>query len=266
MRQIVFIKVLLEEAMISHIILNLALLIHVFFFLAVWKKNFAVMDVAWGLGFIVITLTAYLHSPLSCKNLLLLVLVTLWGMRLALYIFKRSLGQEEDPRYTKMRQGWGKHPNLHAYFKVFLLQAVLMLIISLPVTTGMNLGSTEISWINWFGLGLWVLGFMLESYSDYYLTQFKMKPENKGKILMDGPWKISRYPNYLGEITQWYAIFLVAFEGPIWWSIIGPVTINFFILKVSGIPLHEVKNMKRPEYVEYARRVPRLLPLPVSKT
>lgn len=246
--------------MISSIIFAVLILMHVYFLLAVFRKNFGLVDIAWGQGFILIALVSYFYHFNSVKNAVVLGLVLLWGLRLSLYLLSRNFRAPEDHRYQEMRAEWEPYANLHAYFKVFLFQGFLMLLISLPITAGMKEASPDLSWVNKLGVAIFFFGWIFESYSDHFLKKFKANPENKGKICMSGPWSISRFPNYFGEITLWYGIYLAAFEPSTWWTLVGPMTINFFILKVSGVPLLEKKYLKRPEYLAYAARVPRLVP------
>lgn len=242
------------------IIIAILIFIHIFFFIALVKQNFAVIDIAWGLGFILISLLAYVTNPLSSKNALMLTIVSIWGLRLALYIFNRGRGKGEDPRYAKLRAEWAPHPNLQAYFKVFLFQGFLMLVISSPVWMGMKTNESSISLVNWIGLGIWLTGFFFEVWADNYLRWWKSRPENKGMICMNGPWSLTRFPNYFGEVLLWYGTYLFCFELKTSWTIIGPLTLNFLILKVTGVPLLEEKYMKREDYQEYAKRVPRFIP------
>ncbi len=246
--------------MILHVIVSVFVFMNIFFLIALTKKNFGLVDIAWGLGFIVISLVSYFHHFNSMKNAVLLFMILIWGFRLALYLLGRNWNAPEDFRYQDLRKSWGAHPNLHAYFKVFILQGVLMLLISLPITLGMMRAETELSLVNKIGIFIWALGLSFEAYSDRYLRKYKAYPANRGTICMSGPWKLCRFPNYLGEITLWYGIYLAAFTTSTWWTIIGPIIINFFILKISGVPLLENKYLKRPEYKEYAARVPRLIP------
>jgi steroid 5-alpha reductase family enzyme len=246
--------------MISNIIISILIFVNIFFLMAVVRKNFAVIDIGWGLGFILISMIAYLHHPLSFKNAILLTAVFFWGTRLGIYIFLRGRGKPEDHRYAKFRQEWQPYPNLQAWIKVFMFQGLLMMIVSLPVSAGMALESKTISVINYIGIVIWIAGFSFEVFSDHYLNWWKAQVENKGKICTTGPWKISRFPNYFGEIFLWYGIYLMAFEPKIWWTIIGPLTINLLIVKVTGIPLLEKHYENSAEYQEYAKRVPRLIP------
>jgi steroid 5-alpha reductase family enzyme len=234
--------------------------VNVFFIVAVIKRKFSVIDIGWGPGFILISLISYFHYPLSMKNALLLLAVTIWGLRLGLYIYMRSRGEGEDPRYTKLRREWEPHSNLQAYFKVFILQGFMMCVVSLPIWMGMAQEDKTLSLINIFGFFLWFAGFALEVWSDAYLNKFKKQPENKGKLCTSGPWRICRYPNYLGEIALWYGIYLLSLGSSNWWTVAGPMVINILIVKFSGIPPQEERNQRRPEYAAYAARVPRLLP------
>jgi steroid 5-alpha reductase family enzyme len=246
--------------MLTHLILAVLIFVHIFFLIALVKKNFAVIDIGWGLGFIVIGLVAYFHHPLSVRNALLMLIVTIWGLRLGAYILIRSRGKGEDPRYTKFRKSWEPNSNLQAYFKVFIFQGFLMLVVSLPVTVGMAHESKEISLLNWLGIVMWGIGFALEISADHYLNWWKLRPENKGKICTSGPWRLCRFPNYFGEVLLWYGIYFVSFEPKNFWTLLGPLAINFFILKVTGVPLLEEKYKKREDYQEYSKRVPRFIP------
>lgn len=245
--------------MITSVVLAVLILMHVYFLLAVAKKNFGLVDVAWGQGFILITLVSYFYHFNSPKNAVLLLLVLLWGLRLSLHLLTRNWSAPEDHRYQDLRREWEPHPNLHAYLKVFLFQGFLMLVISLPLTASMP-RVEELTSLNYFGIGIFFFGWLFESYADWYLKRFKKNPSNKGKICTEGPWKLCRFPNYFGEITLWYGIYLAAVTPSTWWTIVGPVTINLFILKVSGVPLLEKKYQGRPEYEAYASRTPRLIP------
>lgn len=219
------------------------------------------MDIAWGLGPIFIALIGLFQDKISLPKILLSVMVTLWGLRLASYIFFRSIGQDEDSRYQALKDQWGENYLRQGYLKIFMFQGFLMFITSLPIQLGMKTLEVEFTFFNVIGFMLWGVGFSLESYADYYLKKFKSNPLNKGKLCLTGPWKICRFPNYLGEISLWWGIYLYTFDLSTCWSVLGTMTLTFFILKVSGIPLTEEKYLKRPEYREYAKKVPRLIPL-----
>ena len=246
--------------MLLTIILAVLLFCHLFFVIGVVKKNYAVMDIGWGIGFIMIALIAYFHYPISPRNALSLVLVTIWGLRLAIYLIKRNSGKPEDPRYNQYRKEWGKNANLHAYFKVYLFQGLLMFIIATPFIFGMKQEVKAMTVINYLGLAVWIMGIGFESYADTYLSWYKKQPKFKGTICMSGPWRISRFPNYFGEISLWYGMYLLNFDLVTSWTIISPIVLSALIIKVTGIPFMEKKYKDNPEYQAYAARVPRLIP------
>jgi len=231
--------------------------VHLFYVAAVLLKNFAIMDIAWGSGFILVALVSYLTSPLTMKSSLLLFMAVIWGLRLTLHIYRRSRGAPEDSRYAELRQLWGKRANLEAYFKIFLFQGVLLLIVSLPISQGMG---TEFQPWNWAGVFIWFIGMAIETWADMHLTYFKSNSKDKGSICMSGPWKFSRFPNYFGEILLWYGVWMTATSGWNAWTIVGPVTLNLLILRLTGIPPLEQKYQTRADYISYSARVPRLVP------
>ena len=251
--------------MLFQIIITLFAYMSLFFVLALWKKNFTLVDIGWGLGFIIIAIISYLHYPLFLKNTLLLVVVSAWGLRLSYYLFLRTIGKKEDDRYTQLRKRWGESANKIAYFRIFMLQGALMFIVSLPIPFGMMQQSGEMYFYNWIGLIIWCLGWMLEVVSDFHLNRFKSKKENMGKICTSGPWKLCRFPNYFGEILLWYGIYILSLGKQSWWTIIGPISINLFILKVSGVSLLEKKYKKNAEYLSYSEKIPRLIPFTKPK-
>jgi steroid 5-alpha reductase family enzyme len=261
-KSIIFIKVLPREfKLITLLIISVLIFVHIFFFLAVVRKNFSVIDIGWGLGIALIASISYLQNTQSTSDTLLLFMTLIWGLRLTFFIFFRAKGKGEDPRYTKFRNEWMPHPNLNAYFKVYIFQGLLMLIVSLPISFSMSLGKQEFSALNWLGVLLWIIGFSFECWADYYLSRWKLNPLNSGKICTTGPWSISRFPNYFGEILLWYGIYFAGFSPESAWTILGPFTINFLIVRVTGIPPLENRYKSRLDYQEYAKRVPRLIPL-----
>ena len=113
------------------------------------------------------------------------------------------------------------------------------------------------------GVLVWIIGFLFEAVGDYQLRRFIGNPLNKGRIMMSGLWRFTRHPNYFGEVVLWWGIFLIALSVPGGWrTIVGPATITFLILKVSGIPMLEAKYRSNPQYEAYQRRTSSFVPLP----
>jgi steroid 5-alpha reductase family enzyme len=231
------------------------------------KKRNDVADVAWGLGFVLMAWASYfLSGDSGMRGLLVGILVSIWGLRLAWHIHSRNKGKAEDYRYLAWRKEWGKWFYIRSYFQVYLLQGFLLSLIVLPVllinkSAGAGLGPIDI-----LGATVWLLGFYFEAVGDAQLARFIKNPANKGKLMQSGLWAYTRHPNYFGEVTQWWGIWLVALSVPNGWiGIIGPLTITFLILKVSGIPMLERKMAENPEFENYKNRVSMFFPMPPKK-
>ncbi|MGV3526296.1 MAG: DUF1295 domain-containing protein [Candidatus Sericytochromatia bacterium] len=223
---------------------------------SVIKKKADIVDVAWGLGFVVIATVLYLQRDVfSARALLTLAAVGAWGLRLAGHIHGRNHGQPEDFRYKQWRDEWAPHFLLRSYFQVFLLQGFLMLLVSGSVIAIQALPQGPLTWLDGLGLAVWALGFGFEAIGDAQLKQFKKDPANKGKLIDQGLWRYTRHPNYFGEVISWWGIYLIALSVPYGWAtLLAPITISFFILKVSGIPMLEAKYAGRPDFEAYKRR------------
>ncbi len=227
-------------------------------------KDASIADVFWGPGFVLLAwLTFFQSQGVLPRDLLIAALVSLWGLRLAAYIGYRKRGGPEDRRYRKWRDQYGKKYWWVSLFTVFLLQGVLMWVISLVVQAGVMAAEPQgLRWTDWAGLLLWVGGFVFETTADFQLHRFKSDPVNKGKVMDKGLWATTRHPNYFGECLVWWGIFLITLSTPnSLWTIVSPLTITFLLLKVSGVTLLE-RNIeeKRPDYRAYKARTSAFIP------
>lgn len=245
--------------------------ITIIFFVAKKYKRYDIIDAAWGPIFILVALTSYLiaykSTPYLSVCLLVLALVTIWGMRLAWHIGRRKIGNtNEDPRYIELRKNWKGHESTNMYIRVYLVQAFLATTICIPIIH-INLFDGSVWTIfTVVGLLIWVIGFLFEVIGDWQLKNFVSDPTNKGKIMQFGLWQYSRHPNYFGEITQWWGIGIIAMGVMPWWvGLIGPITITFLILYVSGIPPTEKRFEGRSGWSQYKAKTSVLIPLPVRK-
>jgi steroid 5-alpha reductase family enzyme len=244
--------------------LILFLYMNLWFIISLIKKRNDVADVAWGLGFVVMAWTSFFLSDVSLlQGLLVGVLVSIWGLRLASHIYTRNKGKAEDYRYLAWRKEWGKYFYLRSYLQVYLLQGFLLFLIVFPVLMINKSLDPGLGWLDFVGLLVWLVGFYFESVGDAQLARFIKDPANKGKLMQSGLWALTRHPNYFGEVTQWWGIWLIALSvsGGLL-SIIGPLTITFLILKVSGIPMLEKKMIEHPDFAEYKRKTSMFIPLP----
>jgi steroid 5-alpha reductase family enzyme len=224
------------------------------------------MDVAWGLGFIVVTLTSFTHTiNIDARHVLVLALILLWGVRLAVRIGMRNFGKPEDFRYAKWRSEWGKTFILRSFFQIYVLQGLLLLIIALPVLQILNSHGEALGVLDLLGVVTWIIGYYYEVRGDWELDQFKKNPLNKGKLMMSGLWSRTRHPNYFGEACMWWGIWLLAIASsgltlPALISIIGPITITTLLLKVSGVPMVEKAMQGHPDFPKYQASTPVFIP------
>ncbi len=246
------------------VFLQVAVLIFIYmtvwFSVAIALKRNDVADLAWGLGFIAISLFLVLSNPDNPVLKMISVLIFFWGSRLSLHIFGRLINSEEDPRYLAWRNEWGSSFYLRSFFQVFMLQGFFMYLISLSAIASTSSTSTTISPQIIIGLLVWYTGFVFEYVGDQQLRDFLNMPQNRGRLMTEGLWNYTRHPNYFGEVTQWWGIFILTFSASTWFSILSPLTITLLILFVSGVPLLEKRYAGRPDWQEYKSRTSVFIP------
>jgi steroid 5-alpha reductase family enzyme len=251
--------------------LQLFLIVFIYFSviyaIALIKKRNDIADVAWGFGFVLVTAYSYFSMGIGLdRGLLVLVLITLWGMRLSVHIYLRNRLKTEDYRYKTWRDSWGKNFYWRSYLQVFLLQGVFLLIIASPAVISEVSRGVALHYLDLIGVLVWLFGFLFEAIADKQLAVFSKNSINKGKIIQQGLWRYSRHPNYFGEVLQWWGIAIIALSVPAGvLGILGASTITFLILKVSGIPLLEKKMKKNPAFREYSRKTSIFFPMPPKK-
>lgn len=217
--------------------------------IAHFKKRADLADIAWGLGFVFLAWLSFFLTRSSLYGLVINALVTLWGLRLTLHIYLKNRNRPEDFRYRHLK-----------IFSTFLVQGIVLYIVALPILW-IHLHPKFISWnLFLFAIPFWGSGFLLEAISDYQLLCFLRKPHH-GKLLTTGFWSYARHPNYLGEITQWWALWALSLSIPFGWAfVISPLLLTFLIIKVSGVAPLEKKMEKYPGFETYAKKTPSLFP------
>jgi len=231
---------------------------------SVFIKNVSIVDIFWGLGFVVVnTFYVFMSGELNARKIVILTLVCIWGFRLAIYLAIRNIGKGEDFRYQEFRQNYGpKRYWWFSYFQTFLLQGVLIMIISLPLL-GINYNNSNgnLQILDYLGIIIWIIGFTFETVGDFQLSNFKRDSKNKGKILHTGLWKYTRHPNYFGDSAVWWAYGIFSIAAGSYWQAIGAVIMTLLILKISGVSLLE-KTLKetKPQYKEYIQKTSSFIP------
>ena len=236
------------------------------FLLWLWSllhKNASIMDIFWGLGFVLIAWLTFTVTPQGYlpRRQLVAVLVTIWGLRLALHIGVRNWGKPEDFRYAKWRKENGASWWWVSFFKVFLLQGLLMWIISAPIIAAQTSGFPAIlTPLDYIGALIWTFGLLFESIGDLQLTRFKGDDSNRGKLLTTGLWKYTRHPNYFGEAVLWWGFYVIALVAGSWWTIFSPIIMTFLLMKVSGVAMLERTMKLKPGYEVYMARTNAFIP------
>ncbi len=246
---------------------SVVVVLGVTFLVALRIGKHAVIDVAWGLGFAAVALTAFLLATGDDTRSLVAVLVTAaWGIRLAAHIGNRSRGHGEDPRYEKILARATGSANLHVLKRVYLPQAVILWFVSLPVQVAM-FERSDPGLLLWVGLLVWAIGMFFETVGDWQLHRFRSDPGSRGKVLDTGLWRYSRHPNYFGDATAWWGIFLVSADGGAGWlTVLSPVVMTWLLAKGTGKPLLEKDiGTRRPEYAAYVQRTSGFVPLPPKR-
>jgi steroid 5-alpha reductase family enzyme len=231
---------------------------------SIFLKNVSIVDLFWGFGFVISNVCYfYFSGNFNVPSLILLLLVSIWGLRLSIYLAWRNSGKGEDFRYQEFRRKYG--PQRYwwvSFFQTFLLQSVLMIIISLPLL-GANVGdhSGTMNWIHYIAIVVWLTGFIFEAGGDFQLARFKKNKDNKGKVLDTGFWKYTRHPNYFGDSAVWWAYAIFSIAAGSYWQIIGSVIMTLLIIKVSGVALLEKSlTSTKIQYQDYIRKTSAFFP------
>ena len=229
-----------------------------------WRiRDNSIVDICWGPTFLVLAAAAWITGGGGgARGLLMVALVSLWALRLALHIARRQRGRGEDFRYAQWRRQWGRHVVLRSFFQVFMLQGLLMWLVSAPLLGAMaNSRNSSLNLLDLAALLTWAIGFAFEAGGDYQLARFKSDPSNQGKLLTTGFWKYTRHPNYFGDAAAWWGFGLFAVASGSYGTPLGSVLMTLLLIKVSGVAMLE-RSLRdtKPGYGEYVRKTNAFIP------
>ena len=243
----------------------IAALMLVTWVLSVLVRDASIVDPVWGAGFVLVAwvVRASVDGD-PARQWLLVALTTVWGLRLAGYLAWRKRGGGEDFRYREMRERWGARFWWVSLGTVFVLQGVLMWVVSLPVQLGQVPDDPGLGVLAGIGVAVWVVGMCFEVVGDAQLARFKADPANHGAVMDRGLWRYTRHPNYFGDACVWWGLALVAAEsglGAV--GIIGAVVMTVLLRRVSGVTLLERSlSRRRAGYDDYVARTSPFVPRP----
>ena len=235
--------------------------------------NASIVDLMWGLGFVLVAWTVYLRfgpepgadSSNRLGPLLPTILTTLWGLRLSAYLTWRNAGKGEDFRYRAMREKQGTRFFAVSLLSVFGLQGLLMWVVSLPVQASVSrpAATAGFRWLAISGTVLWSIGFLFETIGDLQLARFRAASETGNTVMDRGLWRYTRHPNYFGDCCVWWGLYLFALDAGHWWTIAGPAVMTALLTRYSGAGLLEKTIVdRRPGYREYMDKTSPFVPLP----
>jgi steroid 5-alpha reductase family enzyme len=244
-------------------VLALALVHSVTFVIGRRIGRYNVVDVAWGVGFVAIAAAAAIlgHGD-PARRWLLLALVAIWGLRLSWHIQRKTAGKGEDRRYAALLRDATVGQVLR---KVFLLQAFITWFVSLPLQLSATTGATPkpLLAVAALGVAVWLVGVTFEAVGDRQLKAFKADPANRGVVMDRGLWAWTRHPNYFGDATAWWGLWLIGINGWLALATVGsPLLMTYFLIYVTGARLTEKLMAGRPGFDEYKSRTAFFFPRP----
>jgi steroid 5-alpha reductase family enzyme len=229
-------------------------------------RDASIVDIWWGPGIALVVGVAFaLAGGGHPRRVLLLALVVLWALRLGGYLLWRNAGRGEDPRYQAMRRHHGARFAWLSLVTVFGLQGVLQWLVALPLQLAqLAPGPERLGALDAAGVALYALGLGFEAVGDWQLARFRDDPTSRGRVLDSGLWRYTRHPNYFGDCTAHWGMFVVALATPWGWlGVLGPLAMTVLLLRVSGVTLLERSiGKRRPEYADYQRRTSAFIPWP----
>jgi steroid 5-alpha reductase family enzyme len=243
----------------------------VILFTIVWAislrlENSSIADVAWGPGILVIGLTYFYTSDgAPLRAMLTLGLLAAWALRLAIHLYMRMRLLGEDNRYVKWREEYEDSWWWVSLFRVFILQAVIAWVVSLPIYFAVvSLSPASLTIVDYVGAVMVVAGLVFESIGDEQLRRFRADRKNKGKVLDTGLWKHTRHPNYFGECVLWWGFGVIALATGGVPGLLGPAVLTYLLIYVSGVALLESTLIEKAGYAQYVGRTPAFLPISAS--
>jgi len=250
-----------------------------FMFSRLLRRN-DIADLLWGSGIMLLSVSvAFLtgDAPLNLIQWVAISLVSLWGLRLTLFLAVRNLPEPEDSRYAAWRKEWGPREPVIALLRVFLLQTCLAIPVSAAAWAKLLERSPHAIPSVWDGMavGAALIGLVIESVADLHLYLYRTRRRASGAtghgVLTTGLWSWSRHPNYFGESLFWWGIACIGIFSGTWiqalLSLAGAGLIHFLLLRVSGVIMTErgMKSRRQaPEFERYLQETPRFIPLPPS--
>lgn len=230
-------------------------------------RNHSIMDIAYPLTPWSATVLLWWHegADLSPTSMLMLIGLSLWAWRLAVYIGMRYLPHGEEARYARWRARAGDAWWWRSFFQIYMTQGIIVFLWCLPLAFAIGLRAPPGLWV-WLAAGAWGIGFLFEAVGDWQMHRFRSDPGRRGQVMDQGLWAWCRHPNYFGEAMTWLAWGLLALQAPWGWLGLPSVALVFwFMNRGSALSMTERYMLKtKPGYADYMARTPAFFPRPPS--
>ena len=236
-------------------------------FIPAWLYNTEKFyDLTGSLTYISVSLLAFYFGTaatgMSIYKVIILASILFWAMRLGYFLFSRVHKDSGDKRFDSIK----KQPT--QFFMTWTLQGMWVSLCAMPALIALNSETTNVSYVFYIGMLIFVFGFCAEVVADSQKSRFRALPENKDRFITSGLWAYSRHPNYFGEIMLWLGISIMSFDfligNEIYAAISSPVFTFVLLNYVSGVRLLELRGKKKwgheESYQEYLKKTPKLFP------
>jgi len=237
---------------------------------ALWVRqkrthNAGIVDVAWsfGTGLLAVVFAWQVEGDQG-RKWIVAVLAGLWATRLGYHLVKRMAHEEEDGRYRMMRERYGSKAQSYL-FGFFQIQAFWAVMFTLPMVAAAANDAPGLHWFDYGGIAIWLIAMIGESIADMQLARFRQDASTNGQVCNRGLWRYSRHPNYFFEWIHWFAYLFIAWNSSWWWvTWIGVLVMWFFLTKVTGIPLTEMRALQTrgDAYRQYQQTTSAFFPMP----
>ncbi len=228
----------------------------------------AFFDLTGSATYVAVAVLAVALAPeVDERSVVLLVLVTVWALRLGTFLVRRVHRAGKDGRFDELKQSFFRFLNVWALQALWVSVTVAPALAALTGRTRIPLGPPAM-----LGALLWLAGFSVELVADAQKSRFRANPVNRDRFIRSGLWSWSRHPNYFGEILLWTGVAIIAvpvLRGWQWVTLVSPVFVALLLTRVSGIPLLEKRSDEKwggqPDYEAYKSRTSVLIPFPPGR-
>jgi len=230
-------------------------------------KTDKLTDISYAVTFAFVASLAYWFSEQSLAHTLLLFAIIAWSLRLGGFLLIRINKMGKDSRFD------GRREKFWSFLSFWLLQGASVFVVLVASLLLFDTAEPVVTWLSWVGLFVFASGLLLEAAADIQKFRFKFSGKKKRQEWIDeGVWRMSRHPNYLGEMMVWSGLYIFALPSlsglAVYSGLISPLYIIGLLLFVSGVPLLEKYADKKwgdkKAFQQYRKEVPLLVPTPSS--